>query len=282
MIDIVTVVFREELPILRVQAESVELYCQNIGLQTIYVVVNDNESVIKEIDPAWWGSLSKYVKIIHRDYFNCKFVENGWVSQQVLKLLCSTLSQNQYTMILDAKTIVVQSLELDRVFDSQKRQTWGYTLIKPVFKKAGEIVSRLFNIDLQNIAGPTGVPFFFHSDSVRSMVDKVTELTNQLFTDWFQEQGMVTEFILYTGYIQYRDGTLDYTYSSDRHKCYWVCNICHSEVNNFDRKILEMDHPNMITMSIHRNCWNQLTNKQQLKYVMLLESRGISQARSIL
>ena len=121
MIDIVTVVFREELPILQVQAESVDLYCQDIGIQTIYVVVNDDISVVQEIDLAWWGSLSKYVKIIHRDYFNCKFVADGWVSQQVLKLLCSTLSQNEYTMILDAKTILIKSLELNCLFDKDKK-----------------------------------------------------------------------------------------------------------------------------------------------------------------
>ena len=281
MIDIITVVFQEELPILKAQAQSVDLYCQNIGLQTIYVVVNDDESVVKEIDPAWWGSLSKYVKIIHRDYFNCKFVENGWVSQQVLKILCATLSQNQYTMVLDAKTILMQSVEISRLFDSHGRQTWGYIPIQPVFEPARKIVSKLFNIDLQHIAGPGGIPFFFHNDLVRSMINKVTQLTNQLFSDWFQEQGMVTEFILYTGYIQYQDGTLDFKYSKNI-RSYNLCNICHSEVTPFDKKFLEMLDPNILIVSIHRNKWNKLTIDQQLLYIKFLQSRGITQTSSIL
>ena len=281
MIDIVTVVFQEELTVLKLQAESVDLYCQDAGIKTIFVVVNDDVGVAKKIDPTWWGSLSGHVKIIHRDEFNCNFVENGWVSQQVLKLLASALSTNQYTMVLDAKTIFVNPLDPTRIFDHQGRQTWGYVPIQPVFARAGKIVSDLFNIDLQHIAGPTGVPFFFQNTTVRSMISKVAELTGQSFSDWFQAQGMVTEFILYTGYIQYRDGTLDFEYVNNN--CpYNICNICHSEVERFDRKIVEMHQPTMLTVSIHRNCWRQLICEQQVEYVELLESRGVTQARSIL
>jgi hypothetical protein len=113
MIDLVTVVFREELPILRVQAESIDLYCQDIGIQTIFVFVNDTVDLINDIDLAWWGSLSNRVRIVHRDQFGCLFVENGWVSQQVLKVLGSSLSENQFSMILDAKTIIVKSATLE-------------------------------------------------------------------------------------------------------------------------------------------------------------------------
>ena len=280
MIDIVTVVFREELPILRVQAESVDLYCQNIGLQTIYVVVNDDISIVKEIDPAWWGSLSKYVKIIHRDYFNCKFVEDGWVSQQVLKLLCSTLSQNEYTMILDAKTILIKSLELNYLFDKDKKITFGYFPIIEVFYPSRDIVNELFNINLINSAGPGGVPHIFNTKLIYNMINDITKLTGENFAEWFQMQGMLTEFILYSGYVLYCDGTLDLTYSNNTH--YQVCNICHSEVVQFDTKLVEMNHSNVLTVSIHRNCWSQLTNGQQLKYVMLLESQGITRAKSLL
>jgi len=39
--------------------------------------------VMSQIDFNWWGSMSHLVKLTHRDYFDCTFVENGWVSQQV-------------------------------------------------------------------------------------------------------------------------------------------------------------------------------------------------------
>ena len=282
MIDIVTVVFREELPILRLQAESVELYCQNIGLQTIYVVVNDDESVVKEIDPAWWGILSKYVKIIHRDYFNCKFVENGWVSQQVLKILASALSNNQYTMVLDAKTIFVQPVYLNKLFDSTGRITWGYFPIAPIFSRSKEIVSSLFQINQQFVAGPAGVPFLFHNATVQEMISTVTEKTKQNFSIWFQKQGMVTEFILYSGFIQYRDQGLDKIYNCSPAIGYRLCNVCHSEVDIFDLKFLDMQNNNNITVSVHRNAWKKLSNSQQKAYQDFLIFKGITRAKELI
>jgi len=283
MIDIVTVVFREELPVLKVQAESVDLYCQDIGIQTIYVVVNDDPGMVQEIDTAWWGSLSSHVKIVHRDYFNCEFAADGWLTQQLLKLLCAALSQNQYTIILDAKTILVNPIKLNWLFDSKGKQTWGYAPIQPVFEPAGLLVSKLFDINLEHIAGPSGVPFLFHSNTVKEMIGVITKITNQSFTTWFQQVGMITEFILYTGYILYRDGTLDCVYSKNYPiKCIPGINICHSEVDQFNEKILTMLQDNILTVGVHRNCWNQLTTDQRVAYIALLQARGITQAKSLL
>ena len=68
MIDIVTVVFRDELPVLKLQAESVSLYCNHMCLHTIYVVINDDSMTANDIDITWWGRYSDRVKIIHRNH----------------------------------------------------------------------------------------------------------------------------------------------------------------------------------------------------------------------
>jgi len=281
MIDIVTVVFREELPVLKVQAESVDLYCQDIGIQTIYVVVNDDQSIVQEIDPAWWGSLSSHVKIIHRQEFGCEFVDNGWLTQQLCKLLASAKnSQARWSMVLDAKTILVQPVDQNRLFDKQYRLTWGYFPIFPVFAPAQKIVSELFGIKLVNVAGPAGVPFFFENNTVREMIAEVEQRTQQPFAKWFQETGMVTEFILYSGYIQYRDGTLNLMFTNGA-QGYSLCNVCHSEVDNFDRKYLEMQEDNNLTVSIHRGAWNQLSSIQKKAYLNLLTIRGLTCAKEL-
>jgi hypothetical protein len=282
MIDIVTVVFREELPVLKVQAQSVDLYCQDIGIQTIYVVVNDDQSIVEEIDPAWWGSLSSRVKIVHRDYFNCEFVANGWLTQQLLKLLAGSLSKNTWTMILDSKTIFVQPLLLKHVFDHDNRVCWGVQPISEVFQPARQLVSKFFNIEFDAIAGPCGVPFFFRSDKVRDLISTVTDLAGKDFSSWFQEQGMITEFILYTGFLQFKYGDLHQFYTPRQYAPYGPCNICHSELDQFDTKLAEMQTPYIFTVSIHRNCWSRLTTDQQVAYVTLLQSRGLTQAGSIL
>jgi hypothetical protein len=111
MIDICTVVFDAELDVLKLQARSIELYCQHIGLKNIFVMVNDSS----QVDPAWYGSFADHVRIVPRDKFGCAWSDNGWVSQQVLKLLGSAISNNAWCMIVDAKTLFVRPVELDQV-----------------------------------------------------------------------------------------------------------------------------------------------------------------------
>jgi len=277
MIDIITVVFREELSILKLQAESIELYCQDINLGSIYVIVNDD---ILDIDPKWWGSFSDRVRIISRSAWPVQYVENGWLTQQLLKLLGAANSTNTWTMVLDAKTILVQPIDLTRIFDASDRLTWGYFEIFPVFEPAKNIVSKLFNIELKNVAGPGGVPFFFHNGTVRSMIKDIELRTNQVFADWFQQQGMVTEFILYSGYLEYRDTTLDVMYTCNV-EYYKVCNVCHNETEIFNLKFIDMMHPNTLTVSVHRGAWKELSEIQRKAYRDYLIMHGISQAKDL-
>jgi hypothetical protein len=279
MIDIVTVVFRDELPILKLQAQSIELYCQAIGLKSIYVVVNDDDSVAKEIDPTWWGNLSNHVRILPRSMFSTNFVNNGWVSQQVLKILTSSISYNTWSMILDAKTIFVKPLTVDQIVNKKGQLNLSYYPIQSVFAPSKKIVSELFDIDLLYVAEPLGVPFFFHNSTVRSMIACINNLTGKEFPSWFQDKGMVTEFILYSGYIVYRDHTMDLMYAGNQNSIALCSNLCHTEVTQFDNKFLTI--LNTITVSVHRNAWRGMSESQKIKYRDLLYSRGITLAENL-
>jgi hypothetical protein len=281
MLDIVTVVFREELPILKLQAQSIELYCQNIGTQGIYVIVNDNDSVADEIDPAWWGNLSSLVKIVPRSEFKCVWTDNGWVSQQALKMLGSSLSNNTWSMVVDAKTLFVSSCTLTELVDSQQRIKIGSLDIYDVFKRSKEITDRLFGIDLPRQLGPGGVPFFFHNKTIRELIEFVETKQRQPFAEWFQSQGMLTEFILYSGYVHYRDGSFNLLYS-DFTKSGSIINICHSQVGLADVLLGQMSRSGTWTVSVHRNAWNKFTPDQKHLYKELLQHHKISLAQDLL
>ena len=278
MIDIVTVVFKDELPILKVQAESVDLYCKELGTQTIFVIVNDDDSVADQIDPAWWGSLSSCVKIIPRSFFKYNFVENGWVSQQVLKVLASALSPNQYAMILDAKTIFVKKATVDLLFPDGKMAGGLYT-IQEVFSTSARIVGELFNVIVDRNGGLSGVPFIFNTNDTRDMIAEIEHRTKNSFPNWFQDQGMVTEYILYVGYCIYRYGNLDKIYSLT--VPYQVGNLCHSQTGIIPNKLLEMAGPRSLTVSVHRHAWTVMTQEQQHIYKQLLVDRGIKTAENL-
>lgn len=268
MIDICTVVFDAELDVLKLQARSIELYCQHIGLKNIFVMVND----LSQVDPAWYGTFADRVRVVPRAYFGCAWSDNGWVSQQVLKLLGSAISNNAWCMIVDAKTLFVRPVELDQVVVNGCAAT-GSMPIYPVFDTSRTITNQLFDIDLPAQLGPGGVPFFVEPSLTREMIREVEHRTGQDFTDYFQQQGRLTEFILYSGYVWYRDCTFDSRYhpQSNIHPV----NLCHSETGIFDSKFNTMCQPETLTVSIHRNAWTQLTKQQQQKYHELLIAREI-------
>lgn len=278
MIDLATVVFRDELPVLKLQAQSVELYCQEIGIKNIYVVVNDTPDLVKEIDPAWWGTLADRVTVLHRSVFSTEFVNNGWVSQQILKILAASVSYNTWTMVLDAKTIFVSPIE--KLFDSKGRACVGTDLdIFPVFEKSKQIANDLYRVNLTRQIGPGGVPYLFHNDTVRNMIVDTANLTHHSFPGWFQQQGMLTEFILYSGYILYRYGSFSGLYADNNSLT--VCNVCHSETGIFDQKFKQMQQNGVSAVSVHRHAWSVLSDIQQKQYRDFLINRGITQAEHL-
>ena len=271
-IDLVTVVFEPELPVLRAQAQSINLYCRDLGIKNIYVIVNDHESVADQIDPAWWGDMQHRVVILPRRTFSTDFVDNGWVSQQVLKLLGAAVSFNTWSMALDAKTLFVKPLRFDDLMDSQGRPQTGQLGIQPVFESSARIVGELFNVDVHRQLGPGGVPFLFNTRWVRAMIADIEQRTGESFPAWFQAHGEVTEFILYSGYLESMH-MMDLLYNTQRSRLN-ACNLCHSEDGAFDRKFQEMQ--NSLTTSIHRNAWSRLSQEQQQQYHAFLVQRGIT------
>lgn len=279
MIDIITVVFREEIPVLKVQAESIARYCQNIGIRNIYVVVNDDEETIHQINAGWWGELANHVLVIPRSAFSTQFVDNGWVSQQALKLLAAAISYNIWSMVLDAKTIFVRELRLEDLLDEQGRVRVGTLPVFPVFEPTRLMINELYNIDMKDQLGPGGVPFFFQNDVVRLMIAETTFLAKKSFPMWFQARGRITEFMLYSGYLQSRFDGYDTFYSPET--AFGVVNISHGEVDQFESKLKQMNNARTLTVSIHRDAWCQLTDDQKQQYQFRLIEAGLIGAHEL-
>ena len=276
MIDICTVVFRAELPILKVQAQSIGLNCQSIGVRNIYVVLNDAETLAAEIDPRWWGAMAPHVLVIPRTTFSTPWVEDGWLSQQLWKLLCASLSYNVYTMVLDAKTLVTNPMDLHTLCDNSGRLRVGRLAIPPVFEQSKNIACQLYDINVDEQLGPGGVPYFFHNDTVRFMISDTTVRTKQSFPDWFQRQGRLTEYILYSTYVKFKYGSHDVFY--DATSSIVTVNLCHSQTAMADVLLAQMQNAATQYAGIHRRAWTALSPEQKQLYRNLLIDRGITSA----
>lgn len=276
MIDICTVVFRDELNILKLQAQSVGMYCQNIGVRNIYVVINDDDMLQQEIDPQWWGAMAGHVLIVPRTTFSAEWVDNGWLTQQLWKMLVPAMSYNVYTMVLDAKTIIVKPMVLTDLVNYLGQVRTGMLPVFDVFRPAKDITDQLFQQDLQEQIGPGGVPFFFHNDTMRFMISDLTFMTRRSFPKWFQDQGKLTEFMLYSAYVLRKWNTLESFYS--REQANFPVNICHSQVDRVDQLLDQMADPQTTAISVHRDAWTAMTDAQRQRYRLLLIDRGIIEA----
>jgi hypothetical protein len=280
MIDIITVVFEPEIPVLRAQAQSIALYGQKLGIRNIYVVLNDVETIASQIDPVWWGPLANSVLVIPRTAFSTPFVENGWVSQQVLKLLAASMSYNTYSMIMDAKSLLVKEIDPAEFISDTGQIHTGLLDIYPVFEPSRKITSKLFDIDLKKQLGPGGVPFIMHNDTVRMMIAETTMRTKTSFPFWFQQQGMLTEFILYSGFVQFLCGELTVLYSN-RNKLGTQVNVSHDEVDHWNKKFFQMTKPDTFSVSVHRTAWKNMLPQQRNEYKEFLTQRGIEAAADL-
>jgi hypothetical protein len=262
MIDLCTIVFRDELDILHTQARSIDRYVQDVG--TIYVVVNDDPNLAAQIQTHHWGRYQDRVCIIPRSAWGHYWTDNGWVSQQALKLAAAATSQSQYCVALDAKTIFVQPLPN---IANNGRLSVGTLPVYPVFEPSRQIVNSLWDIDLQRQLGPGGVPFWFEPGQVRAMISDIERRVKQNFVAWFQDQGLLTEFLLYSGWIEYQCGIDSVAAPSEL----TVCNLCHSELGRADVKLAAMNTSH--TVSIHRKAWTALSDAQRQQYQNLLAER---------
>jgi len=273
MLDFITVVFRDELPLLRIQAESFNQYISPKDVKQITIVVNDDDSVAKEIDPAWWGQHQSQVVIKLCSSYNYVSRVTGWESQQLLKLLASSESPTEWSMVLDAKTWFIRSVDIDNLFDAG-RPCVGLSGISPHFESSQQFVESYYNISMPKIIGPAGVPFIFRTDTVREMIDSIDN-----FVDFFQTNLrypiLVTEFHLYTGFVIKKYGSIDVLYDVDKVHILST-NIADWEAQQFDTIFAGIvDNSNLLTASIHRRSYKTLKHTQLIAWANFLYSRKL-------
>jgi hypothetical protein len=111
------------------------------------------------------------------------------------------------------------------------------------------------------------------------MLNMIETQAAQSFAPWFQDQGRLTEFMLYSGYVAATGDRYSQYYSKDN--AITPVNICHSEMGIFDIKLQQMIENNPVSVSVHRRAWAQATSEQRRQYREFLISRGISTAADI-
>jgi len=277
-IDLITIVFKQELDLLRIQARSIELYIPQKHIGNIYVVVNDDSLVDSLIDHNWWGTNADRVVIINRSRWEIDTsIMHGWDSQQLYKLLAAEQATATWSLCLDAKTWFINTLEWNLLFDKEHKVKFNWFPVIPVFNVAKETLDNVFKVSLKDVIGPGGVPFAFKTSTVKSMIQWLSLTQNKDFSDFFIENVqwpyLITEFMLYSAYVEKVHSCYSALYN--RNQYYTINNIAHNEAEQFDEKLTAMLTPNALTASIHRNAYQHLTDEQITQWVDFLSAKQL-------
>lgn len=272
MLNLITVVFKDELPLLEIQANSISQYVNSSDINSITVVVNDVDNVADLINLSWWKQYQSRVQVIPYSKWNYTCRINGWENQQLLKLLAASESTTKWSMVLDAKTWFVKPLDTSALFDLQGRSNSGLVPIFHGFEESQHFVENYYGISMKQVVGPGGVPFIFHTETVKGLVNSVED-----FIDFFQTScrypHLVTEFHLYSGYILSQYNKYDELYSE--FCAYSPVNIAHWQTDDFDNLIRSMQNPETLTVSIHRKAYQHLTPDQITYWVEFLKEKHL-------
>lgn len=276
MIDLITVVFQQELYLIEIQARSIELYIDSDKIGNIFVVVNDEDCVVDQIDHNWWGINSSKVKLIARSHWGETPPIDGWSSQQLYKLLAANESNATWSMCLDAKTWFVQKLDWHKLFQDD-RVCFVSHPIAPVFEPAKQFTESFLGITHLNTIGPGGVPFMFHTETVKDMIKYIETKTGNSFYDFFVEHVVlphgVTEFILYSGFVKFKHQYAYKLYTESQH--YQVTNLADWQLDRFDKLLRQMAQKNNLTASVQGKAYQLLTDDQFQQWFDFLASRQL-------
>ncbi len=287
MFSTVTVVFSKELPFLEIQARSMDLYLSEISLDSIIVVVNDSQSSV-QIDKSWYGKHQNRVKIFYIDELVSADVIrtihqeriDGWSSQQLCKLLGASLSTTDWSMVLDAKTWFIQSLDINKLISNNKAVT-GLVTVNDVFVHEINCVSDFFGVSLEKqILSPSGVPFLFHTKTISAMIKEIGGDINA-FSDFFLKHlkcpRRFTEFIFYCGYVLHKYKSYSEIYDLSNPYPYFYYNIADWEGPMFDDIFnnISLHETNILTVSLHRKTFPILTDQQQTRWLNFIKSKNL-------
>jgi len=269
-LDFITVVFDAEVSLLPWQAKSISRYVDPSMINKIILI--DNGSQRCAIDPAWYGKLCDKVEVITHKDLKLKVFQHldGWRTQQLCKILASARSTVDWSVVLDAKTFFAKTFDKTELF-IDNRPCIGVVPISKQWNDSKIFLEDFFDIKLEHMLGPGGVPFFFHNETIRTLIKSIDD-----FNNWFQQnlyeqisphRTLVTEFMLYSAFVLKKYESFDLLYKKE--KKLMVFNVADFEVEKFEQIFETKAH----TISIAEKTKKFLTKNQLEKWERFLNDK---------
>lgn len=205
-IDIVTVCFDDDLPLMWLQARSLRLFMDQRAINRIHLISNSNspefEIALRGTVLPEYGYLRERVSIRHvSEYFPDSFVHGGWETQQVIKLLVSRHVSTDHYLILDAKNHFIRPTTLRSFFTEDGR---AISVMSPHGftdrLNAGRRLFGLENVTSEFPTMPVTTPYVAFTSMIREMIEEIETQHGCPFHQTFLEHRLA-EFHLIFSYL---------------------------------------------------------------------------------
>lgn len=279
-IDFLTVVYEPEVDFLINQGASFDLRVKDENIGTIFIMVNDeNESIKDQIQTQWYKKHADKVKILTRSDINYTPgpQEGGWHTQQMVKLLGTAKSDNEWVIVVDSKTWFARDFDINEFFVDNKAKC-NLQVCNEWFKPGTEKFGKLLGIETSSCIWPNGVPHFMKPDVTRNMLRHVSEIVNQDFQTFFEannkSRDMITEFICYDVYCQF-SGDYDRHYVNNQTVTN-VKNLADWQLEFFDQWVSRLVIDKPLTVSIKGEAFKLMTLEQRDRWNQYLSTIGLA------
>jgi hypothetical protein len=216
--DFVTVVYRDDLALLRLQARSLDLYLDPAFDGAIVIIVNDlrPKAVIEHVRRAVlpdYGRWRDRVEIV--PFYRLAYrldPTNGWILQQVLKLSYALIARRDWYVVLDSKNHFIAPIGRDLFLDPAGFGLQPFEHRSPTLPDHYRVSTGYFGVDERATRFVPATPFLIHTQAARELLAEVERRERRQFADVFTETRCLSEFLLYGAFLHAFYGGFDRLY----------------------------------------------------------------------
>lgn len=252
----VTVAHSVDLPLLKLQARSLNRYLDRSFVREVIVVdnsTNGNELSREQLLPQY-GNLP--VRIIRAAEITTMPPMAGWFSQQILKLMVARHVRTQYYVILDAKNHLIEPVNRS-TFEAKdgRLRTGCHSYAKHTLRRYLWAACRYFSVPQEKVIHrflPTTPPFTIITRLAKKMIDYVERRDRQPFPAAFYHQGL-TEFFSYGVFLVWMGHKIETLYCFDN----WMGGCLWKEQTDAHMQ-RTIANPPSVCFAVHRRTFSRM------------------------
>jgi hypothetical protein len=221
----VTVVFKTDYSLARLQARSLARYLSADFADEIYVIANQGLNGCDEWQQPMlrdYGPLVDKVRFLDAGHVATVPANiTGWQSQQILKLMVARFVSSDRYVVLDAKNHLLFPLSSEFFENGEKIRLPCIDYENHEMRQHLDNSLRYFGVcdhDIVRTFFPTTTPFVFPTRIVKDLLVHVTRRERLSFAAAFDSLG-TTEFLLFGGFLRAQSGGIPHFYDMSGPHC---------------------------------------------------------------